>query len=68
MRPLEITRAEAEDLVDLLEKHSAGRPDRFALADDIRRTWGMAPSKRSTPKGTLTGSTLTGTAKNPAKR
>lgn len=46
MRQLDITRQEAEDLVDLLEENSSGRQDRFAMADDIRREWGMAPCSK----------------------
>lgn len=35
---------EAEDLVDLLEGNGSGRPDRIAVADEIRGLWGMSPS------------------------
>lgn len=43
MRPLEITRREAEDLVDLLEANDAGNPSRSELARDLREKYGMVP-------------------------
>lgn len=39
MRPIEITRQEAEDLVDLLE--GRGGADRLSLAAELRKQWGM---------------------------
>lgn len=41
MRAIELTRQEAEDLVDLLEWNDMGRPDRTELAAEIRKRWGM---------------------------
>jgi len=46
MRPLEITRQEAEDLVDLLEANDAGNPSRSELARDLREKYGMVPRDR----------------------
>ena len=53
MRPIDLTRQEAEDLVDLLEANDAGRPDRSELAAEIRKRWGMVERDQQQPAARL---------------
>lgn len=48
-RGTRLFRREAEDLIDLIERHAAHDFELMLLADELREQWGMAPY----PVGTL---------------